>query len=86
MARDYSYNLDCVAVESLLRLPARERDFLISVFRHLAANPYQNGESFFHDPVGRQIQRKLFGNWMVSFWSDHAVKEVRIVGVQKVRR
>ena len=86
MPSGYRYILDCVVVENLLRLPLRERDFSVTVFRRLEGDPYQKGESNFHDPSGREIQRKQFSAWVVLFWSDHAVKEVRIVGVQRLRR
>jgi hypothetical protein len=86
MPSDYRYVLDAAVVEKLLSCPARDRDRFINHFRSLEKEPYQLGESFFNDLSGRQVQRKLFGTWVVSFWSDHAVKEVRIVGVQSVRR
>ena len=82
----YSYVLDGDVVENVLALSAKQRDELIQVFRQLAENPFEKGETVVCDSVGREIQRKKFGHWFVSFWADHAVKELRIIGIQRARR
>jgi hypothetical protein len=82
---DYRYVLDCDVAETLLRLPARQREELIRSFRLLASGPYQQGDTSFKDSMLRDIQKKRFGRWFISFWADHAVKELRIVGVQTYR-
>jgi len=79
----YRYTLDCEVAESLFALPARQRERFIKIFRSLANEPYQAGEYIFRDSAGREIQKKQFVEWWVSYWPDHAVKELRIVGVQK---
>ena len=82
---EYRYVIDCDVAEILLRLPVRQREELIRAFRLLASDPFQQGESLFKDLTGRDIQKKRFGRWVVSFWADHAVKELRIVGIQARR-
>jgi hypothetical protein len=86
MAAAFVYVLDGIVLEEFLHQPIRQRERLLTIFRRLAENPNQKGETFFLDSTRRQIQRKLFDQWQISFWSDHAVKEVRIVGIQRVRR
>ncbi len=86
MAMPYRYVLDCSVAEDLLALPARQREQFIQIFRRLANDPYQTGETFFRDSSAREIQKKFFGRWLVSFWPDHAVKELRIVGIQIASR
>jgi hypothetical protein len=86
MALDYRYALDCAVVEHILLLPARQREQFVAIFRSLANDPFQRGDFTFRDPSTREIQVKLFGQWKISFWSDHPVKEVRIVGIQRARR
>lgn len=78
----YHYVVDCDVAETLLRLPIRQREQLIRAFRFLASDPFQLGESSFKDSSSRDIQKKRFGRWIISFWTDHPVKEVRIVGLQ----
>jgi len=79
---EYRYVIDCDVAETLVRLPARQREDLIRAFRFLAANPSQRGESSFKDSTLRDIQKKQFGRWVISFWADQPVEELRIVGVQ----
>jgi len=86
MAASYRYVLDDSVVENLLTLPARHREQFVIFFRRLAGDPFQSGESSFRDLSRREIQRAHFGQWLVSFWADHAVKELRIVGIQRFKR
>jgi hypothetical protein len=79
---EYRYVIDCDVAETLLRLPSRQREELIRAFRHQAADPHQRGDSCFKDSTLRVVQKKRFGRWLISFWPDQAVKELRIVGVQ----
>jgi hypothetical protein len=82
----YRYALDCDVAESLFSLPAKQRERFVKIFHNLANEPYQAGEYFFMDSVGREIQKKRFAEWWISYWADHAAKEMRIVGVQKAQR
>ncbi len=86
MAARFFYALDGVVLEEFLDLTVRDRRQLLKIFHQLAGNPYQKGESIFLDLSDREIQTKHFDQWQVSFWSDHAVKEVRIVGVRRFKR
>jgi hypothetical protein len=86
MPARYRYVLDGTVAEEVLTAPARQREQFIKVFRHLADDPFQRGESFFRDSSGREIQKKLFGQWLISFWPDHAVQEMRVVGIQRATR
>ncbi len=79
---EYRYVIDCDVAETLLRLPTRQREELIRVFRFLTQNPYQRGESSFKDSTSREIHKKRFSRWVISFWADHPVKELRILGIQ----
>ena len=79
------YVLDGAVAEAILSLSSRQRESFIRIFRSLAENPFQTGDEAFPDSVGRQVQKKAFGGWWISYWSDHASQEVRIVGVQKKR-
>ena len=79
---EYRYVIDCDVAETLLRLPSRQREELIRAFRFLAGDPHQRGESSFKDSTSRDIYKKRFGRWVISFWADHPVKELRILGIQ----
>lgn len=81
----YRYAIDCEVAEDILQLSARYREEFVMIFRQLANDPFQTGEQRFNDATGREIQKKQFGRWLVSYWADHPVKEVRIVGIQKLK-
>ena len=82
---DYRYVLDAEVAEVILTLSSRQRWEFVKIFRSLASNPNQRGELSFRDSKGRKIQKRRFGLWLISYWPDHAVKEVRIVGVQPAK-
>jgi hypothetical protein len=81
----YRYSLDCEVAEDTLELSSRQRTRFIQIFRQLAEDPFQKGEQTFRDSAGREIQKKKFDRWLISFWADHAVKEVRIIGLQRAK-
>ena len=82
---EYRYSLASEVAEIALRLPARQREDLIRIFRFLASDPSLEGDVSFKDSALRDIQKKRFGRWLVSYWPDHPVREVRIVGLQLFR-
>ncbi len=47
-------------------------------------NPYQRGDWLQKTRSGRELQVKRYGNWLLSFWLDEPVLEVRIVDVRKL--
>jgi hypothetical protein len=77
-----------VADDAVLQLFAgrnkRDREELLKIFQALADSPYQMGEWRQRTTSGRELQVKRFGKWMVSFWLDEPVLEVRIVDVKKI--
>jgi len=50
----------------------------------LAANPHQKGDFEANDDTGRSIQVKVVGAFLVSFWADAFVKELRIINIEWV--
>jgi hypothetical protein len=77
-----------VADDAVLRLfterNKREREELLKIFQALADSPYQTGEWRQKTKSGRELQVKRFGKWLISFWLDEPVLEVRIIDVKKV--
>ena len=81
-----SYSIASDVAEIILRLPSRQREELIRVFRFLASDPFHKGDTSFKDAAFREIQKKRFGKWVVAYWNDDPLREVRIVGLQIFRR
>ena len=62
----------------------REREELLRIFAALAEDAYQRGDWRQQTKSGRELEVKRFGKWLISFWLDDPVLEVRIVDVKKI--
>jgi hypothetical protein len=64
-----------------------EQRRLIMVFiRSLAENPYLPGDFTDQDENLRTRQIKIVGQYAVTYWADHPVKAVMIIGVRLADR
>ena len=85
MRPGYGYALNRASCESLNALPRRSRDRLLDFFRHLAENPFTTGDYRETDERGLAVEVALVhGQFLVTWHTDHAVREVRIVGLEVV--
>ena len=74
-----------LGVYQLLRTLGRSPRREIELFLYrLALQPGLPGD--FETPAedGRTHQVKMVGRWLVSYWIDHAVREVRVTGIEPV--
>ena len=62
----------------------RERDELLRIFKNLSDDPNQSGEWRQRAKSGREMKVKRFGKWLVTFWLDAPVLELRIVDVRRI--
>jgi hypothetical protein len=60
----------------------REREAMARFFDEIADDPYRAGDFAEMDDIGRDIQVTLLGRHALYFWSDHAVKEVKVIGMK----
>jgi hypothetical protein len=56
---------------------------LLAVLDQIAANPFHKGDLQQRDPAGRVHEVALLGDWLVTYWPDHAVKEIRVVALER---
>jgi hypothetical protein len=84
MTAKHVYAVDDAVMAVFTECSKREREDLIKIFRSLAESPYQKGEWRQKTKSGRELQVKRFGKWLVSFWLDDPVLEMRIVDVKKI--
>jgi hypothetical protein len=77
-----------VSIEILrLARPSRQdRDKILSFLESLAEKPASRGDFEERDEAGRPVQIKVIGNYALTFWADHAVKEIKVVKVEKADR
>ena len=84
MAAGYSYVLAEAAGEFAFRLSRREQRRLAAACRQLAGHPFREGDYVTRDHLGRVLQNLLVDDWVITYWADHAVKELRITEIVQV--
>lgn len=84
MGAGFDYSLDREAVAVLLSCSVREQRFLTDAFSTLARFPAGTGDFAFRAGDGRENQIIDLGGFVVTFWTDHAVKVVRILAIERV--
>lgn len=80
----YGYALGDEAVHTFTRLPVRHREKLLRLLDWLAHHPNQSGD--YHEPGinGRLYEVKLHDDLLLTWWTDHAEREVLIVRIERV--
>ncbi len=48
------------------------------------ASPSGEGNYAANDDTGRILQNLLLDDWVITYWPDHAVKELRITDIVQV--
>ena len=69
-------------VESLRKLPLRQRQELTKFVESLEESPFQRGDYTERDDVGRPIEVRIMGRHAVCYWADHALKEVKVIDLK----
>ena len=80
----WKYVLNQTSVEALLTARVGQRNRLIHFLLALTNDPYKEGDFSAQDEVGRTVQIKVVGAYMVTYWSDHPVREVRVVNIERI--
>jgi len=80
----YSYALSEEAVDAFAHLPAPARRRLLTLFDRLARNPTQPGDFSEIGAAGRTYEMRLADPVMLTWWADHAEREVRIIRIESI--
>lgn len=80
----YTYTLGEVAVHAFAQLPTRQRARLLRIFDRLARLPHQAGDYREAGTSKRLYEVKLIDETLITWWTDHAAKEVCIVRIETV--
>lgn len=67
-----------------LALPRRKQRRLFNDLLKLAGYPSQPGDYESVDDTGRKIQHLRVGPIVISYWADHAVRELRITDIEEL--
>ena len=66
------------------RATRRERKTLLDYFDQLARLPATTSEWTLIDQAGRTNYQTAVGRFLITYWADHAAREVRIVRLDRV--
>ena len=75
-----------IQILQLARPTPQDREKMLSFLESLAKDPNKAGDFEEHDDIGRPVQTKIIGNYALTYWADHAVKEIKVVKVEKADR
>jgi hypothetical protein len=82
---DYTVFLAADAAQFLHALKRNEREPVRRFLDSLELYPTTTGEGRERDALGRTVQVKLAGRIKIAYWCDHAVKEVKVLRIERVR-
>ena len=61
----------------------REQRRLLAALEELARHPFATGDCVLRGEYGRVNQLWDLGEFVITFWTDHAVRVVRIVTIER---
>jgi hypothetical protein len=82
--RAYEVMLHERAWAALAATKAAGRARLLAALEEVKALPFRRGDFQQRDATGRINEVSLLNEWLVTFWSDHAVAEVHVVNLEQV--
>ncbi len=82
----YNIFLRLEAAEAIRAIRGAQRTRISAFIDLLANDPFQVGDYTERDESDRQIEIKVIGQYAITFWSDHAVKEVKVVDIRRADR
>lgn len=82
--RPYEPVLSSKAAAFVVAISKGRQRKLIGLLFQLADNPSQIGDYSEPDNTGRDVQFILIRDLLITFWADHAVRELRIVAIEEV--
>ncbi|MBX3735190.1 MAG: hypothetical protein KF715_00745 [Candidatus Didemnitutus sp.] len=70
------------AAEALLQLPRRRQRRVVRLVQQLAARPHVRSDYRLSDESGRTIDYLSVEDYVLGYWIDDAVREIRIVEIE----
>jgi hypothetical protein len=80
---NYKVSVDVPCLELLFVCSRRHRQELVRFLDSPARDPFQRGDYEERGVSGRVYQLKSRRPFMITYWADHARKEVRVVAIRK---
>lgn len=79
MGGSYAVFLNRPAHEALIRLKGDKRRDIDKFIDYLSDNPFEEGDFSEYDKVGRIVHCKIIRDLAITYYADHAVKELKII-------
>mgnify|MGYP005854586897 FL=1 len=74
----YQVFIEEAAVDFIASTRGRKRKMLRTFVHELSSDPFNQGDFTEIDDTGRQTCTKLVDDFAVSYYPDHAVKEIKV--------
>jgi len=78
--------LDEAAFHFFTGLRSSERRKALGAFEQLKRNPQRTHDFGIRDATGRSLSVLVVRPFLITYWLDESVLEVRVVDIQRVRR
>jgi len=79
----YDYALGAEAVHAFTAFSSSRREQLLQLFESLATHPSELGDYQESGQVGRKYEVRLVDDLLVTWWVDHAAREVRVLRIEQ---
>lgn len=66
----------------LAKPPPRERALILNFLERLQSEPFQRGDYQESDSTGRAVEIKVLGKYALTYWADHAAKEIKVTRIE----
>ena len=83
-AANYDVVMPVSQVAAFQTAHKRERKALLRFFDRLAADPFMTTDWIVRDENSRDNYQIQVGAHLLTYWSDHAAKEVRITRLERI--
>ena len=80
----HKFVLDDVVVEFFTDRTKKRAGAVAANFSSVAEDPYQKGEWIQRTAAGRVLQVKHSGRWLLRYWLDDPVLEIRVVDIEEL--
>jgi hypothetical protein len=82
----YALVLNETAAMTFATATRAEQRQLAVILDQLKRAPFRAGDYRQKDETGRMNEVVLLEDWLVTFWSDHAVQEIRVANLEQIKQ
>ena len=80
---EYRLSIDSEVLHFFVSLNEDEQALVLRWLGKLQAQPFTRGRYNVQDSVGRDVEVSIFSIYIVYHWTDHAVKTVNVIGMER---